>query len=62
MTTDQKLRNDPVIVYRPIKAALSASHFRKKNKDEFRKLLEKEVRDARSGCGCADSRGDYQLY
>jgi ABC-type nitrate/sulfonate/bicarbonate transport system substrate-binding protein len=47
VTTDQKLRNDPDIVYRAVKAALSASHFLKENKGEFMKLLEKEsgVRD-----------------
>jgi ABC-type nitrate/sulfonate/bicarbonate transport system substrate-binding protein len=47
VTTVQKLRSDPDTALRAIKAALSASHFLKKNKGEFVKLLEKEsgVRD-----------------
>ena len=42
VTTVQKLRSDPDLVVRAIKAALAASQFLKENKDEFVKLLEKE--------------------
>lgn len=47
VTTVQKLRTDPDVVLRAVKAALSASQFLKENKGEFMKLLEKEsgVRD-----------------
>ena len=47
VTTVQKLRSDPDMVVRAVKAALAASHFLKENKGEFMKLLEREsgVRD-----------------
>src|SRR5919106_1894414 len=42
VTTSQKIRNDPDLVLRSIKAALMANRFLKENKGEFVKLLAKE--------------------
>lgn len=48
VTTVQKIRSDPDMILRAVKAALMASRFLKENKNEFVKLLEKEsgVNDA----------------
>ena len=42
VTTVQKIRNEPDLVLRTVKAALMANHFLKENKSEFMKLLAKE--------------------
>lgn len=42
VTTVQKIRNEPDLVLRTIKAALMANRFLKENKSEFMKLLAKE--------------------
>ncbi|MBI2231959.1 MAG: ABC transporter substrate-binding protein [Deltaproteobacteria bacterium] len=48
VTTVQKIRSEPDMILRAVKAALMASRFLKENKNEFVKLLEKEsgVNDA----------------
>jgi ABC-type nitrate/sulfonate/bicarbonate transport system substrate-binding protein len=48
VTTVQKIRNEPDLVLRTVKAALMANRFLKENKSEFMKLLAKEsgVNDA----------------
>jgi ABC-type nitrate/sulfonate/bicarbonate transport system substrate-binding protein len=48
VSTVQKIRNDPDLVLRAVKAALAANRFLKENKAEFMKLLAKEsgVQDA----------------
>ena len=42
VTTVQKIRNEPDLVLRTVKAALMANRFLKENKSEFMKLLAKE--------------------
>ena len=42
VTTTQKIRSEPEMILRAVKAALLASRFLKENKNEFVKLLEKE--------------------
>jgi len=48
VTTVQKIRGDPDLILRTVKAALTANRFLKENKGEFIKLLAKEsgVQDA----------------
>lgn len=42
VATAQKIRGEPEMIFRAIRAALAASRFLKENKGEFMKLLEKE--------------------